>query len=199
MAQAEQTAVKQSRLGKQPITLPKGVEFSVEGDSYRVKGPKGNLEQSLPTGIAISLDDNVLTVTISDASVEKASMFQGLTRALLANMVTGVSEGYTRSLDLHGVGYRAEVKGRDLLLNVGLSHQVRYTLPETVEGKIETIDEGGLKRPRIHLNSCSKELVGQAAARIRSFRPPEPYKGKGIRYTGEQLRMKAGKAGGKGK
>ncbi len=199
MSQPEQSTVKQSRLGKQPVPVPQGVEVAIEGESVRVKGPKGTLEQAIPTGISLDRDDDLLRVSISDGSVEKISMYQGLLRSLVSNMVVGVSKGYSRSLDLHGVGYRAELKGRDLLLNVGLSHQVRYPLPDTVDAKVETLDEGGTKRPRIHLSSCNKALLGQAAARIRSFRPPEPYKGKGIRYTGEQLRMKAGKAGGKGK
>ena len=124
--------------------------------------------------------------------------FQGLTRALVANMVKGVSTGYAMSLDLHGVGYRAELKGRELTLSLGLSHQVKFNLPEGINAKVEILDEGGTKRPRLHLDAANNELLGQTAARIRSFRPPEPYKGKGVRYTGEKIRMKAGKAGAKG-
>jgi large subunit ribosomal protein L6 len=110
-------------------------------------------------------------------------------------MVQGVSAGYAQSLDLYGVGYRAELKGKDLTLSLGLSHQVKYPLPASVNAKVEILDEGGTKRPRLHLDSCDKELLGQVAARIRSFRPPEPYKGKGVRYVGEKIKMKAGKAG----
>ena len=113
-------------------------------------------------------------------------------------MVKGVSAGYAMSLDLHGVGYRAELKGRELTLSLGLSHQVKFNLPEGINAKVEILDEGGTKRPRLHLDSANNELLGQTAARIRSFRPPEPYKGKGVRYTGEKIRMKAGKAGAKG-
>jgi large subunit ribosomal protein L6 len=112
-------------------------------------------------------------------------------------MVTGTAEGYNMSLDLVGVGYRAEVKGQQVTLALGLSHPVNYTLAKSVAARVETIDEGGIKRPRLHLSSYDKEALGQTAARIRSFRPPEPYKGKGVRYTGEKLREKAGKAGGK--
>ena len=121
----------------------------------------------------------------------------GLYRALLQNAVTGVTTGFTKSLDLVGVGYRAEVKGQDITLALGLSHQVHYVMPKSVSARVETIDEGGIKRPRLHLTSYDKEALGQTAARIRSFRKPEPYKGKGVRYTGEKLREKAGKAGGK--
>jgi large subunit ribosomal protein L6 len=125
----------------------------------------------------------------------KANQFQGLTRSILANAVHGVSEGFKTSLDLYGVGYRAELKGQTLNLSLGLSHVVEYDLPDGIKVKIETIDEGGLKRPRVHLESHDKSLLGQVASRIKSFRPPEPYKGKGVRFTGERIREKAGKAG----
>ena len=116
-------------------------------------------------------------------------------RALIQNAVVGVSEGYKHSLDLYGVGYRAEIKGQELTLNLGLSHQVKYTVPEQVQVKIETIDDGGTKRPRVHLESYDKQILGRTSSRIKSFRPPEPYKGKGVRFTGERIRQKAGKAG----
>lgn len=193
----ETTAVTQSRLGKRPIPLSKGVELKLAGRKATVKGPKGELSRDLPEGIKVSIVDNEIIVEPAAGAGRKGRQFQGLTRALLANMVKGASEGYATSLDLVGVGYRAEVKGQDLTLALGLSHPVNYTMPKSVSARVETIDEGGIKRPRLHLTSYDKEALGQTAARIRSFRKPEPYKGKGVRYTGEKLREKAGKAGGK--
>lgn len=186
---------RQSRVGKRPIPLAKGVEFSGDAISVKFKGPKGTLERKLPPLVAAKKEGDQIVISIKkDAGIE-GPKFQGLARALLANMAEGVAKGYNIALDLHGVGYRAEVKGRDLLLNVGLSHQVKYALPTGVNARVEILDEGGTKRPRVHLDSADKELLGQTAARIRSFRPPEPYKGKGIRYLGEKIRTKAGKAG----
>jgi large subunit ribosomal protein L6 len=193
----EATAVTQSRLGKRPVALPKGVDFKLNGRVATIKGPKGELSRELPAGIKVAIEDQELVVTPEAGAGRRGRQFQGLTRALLANMVKGASEGYAMSLDLVGVGYRAEVKGQAVTLALGLSHQVNYELPKSVSARVETIDEGGIKRPRLHLASYDKEALGQTAARIRSFRKPEPYKGKGVRYTGEKLREKAGKAGGK--
>lgn len=193
----EATTMTQSRLGKRPIPLPKGVDFKLNGRLATVKGPKGQLERELPAGIKVSIADNELVVEPEVGAGRRGRQFQGLTRALLANMVKGAAEGYATSLDLVGVGYRAEVKGQDITLALGLSHQVNYVMPKSVSARVEIIDEGGIKRPRLHLTSYDKEALGQTAARIRSFRKPEPYKGKGVRYTGEKLREKAGKAGGK--
>jgi large subunit ribosomal protein L6 len=193
----EATTLTQSRLGKRPIPLPKGVDFKLNGRLATVKGPKGELSRELPSRIKVSVVDNEIVVEPEIGAGRHGRQFQGLTRALLANMVKGASEGYATSLDLVGVGYRAEVKGQDLTLALGLSHQVFYTMPKSVSARVETIDEGGIKRPRLHLTSYDKEALGQTAARVRSFRKPEPYKGKGVRYTGEKLREKAGKAGGK--
>jgi large subunit ribosomal protein L6 len=190
-----QQSDRQSRVGKRPITMPKGVEFSFEAEKVKVKGPKGALERSLPPFVNVKKDGENIVVGITSNATGEGPKFQGLTRALVANMVQGVSVGYAISLDLYGVGYRAELKGKDFTLSLGLSHQVKFTLPQSVNARVETIDEGGLKRPRIHLDSCDKEILGQTAARIRSFRPPEPYKGKGVRYMGEKIRTKAGKAG----
>ena len=195
--QNEATAVTQSRLGKRPVVLPKGVDFKLNGRNATVKGPKGELSRDLPEGIKVSVVDGELVIEPAAGAGRVGRQFQGLTRALLQNMVTGAATGYNISLDLVGVGYRAEVKGQDLTLALGLSHQVNYTMPKSVSARVETIDEGGIKRPRLHLASYDKEALGQTAARVRSFRPPEPYKGKGVRYTGEKLREKAGKAGGK--
>jgi large subunit ribosomal protein L6 len=194
--EATQEVQRQSRVGKQPIALPKGVEVSFDATVVKVKGPKGALERKLPPLVSVSQDGNNLIVAITPNAGVEGPKFQGLARALIANMTHGVDKGYALALDLYGVGYRAELKGKEMTLSLGLSHQVRFTLPASVNARVEIIDEGGTKRPRIH--SCDKEILGQTGARIRSFRPPEPYKGKGVRYLGEKIRMKAGKAGAKG-
>jgi large subunit ribosomal protein L6 len=186
---------RQSRVGKRPILVPKGVEFSAADNVVKIKGPKGSLERKLPPFVGVKKDGENLIIGITSNETGEGPKFQGLTRALVQNMVQGVSAGYAIALDLHGVGYRAELKGRELTLSLGLSHQIKYPLPASVNARVETLDEGGIKRPRVHLDSCDKELLGQVAARIRSFRPPEPYKGKGVRYMGEKIRTKAGKAG----
>jgi len=190
-----QETQRQSRVGKRPIALPKGVEVTVDATSVKIKGPKGALARTLPPLVSVTKDGEQLIVNITPNAGVEGPKFQGLTRALVANMVQGVDKGYAQSLDLYGVGYRAELKGKELTLSLGLSHQVKYPLPASVNAKVEILDEGGTKRPRIHLDSCDKEILGQVAARIRSFRPPEPYKGKGVRYMGEKIKMKAGKAG----
>jgi large subunit ribosomal protein L6 len=146
----------------------------------------------------VTLENGALVVKVLPSAPLEGPRLQGLTWALLKNMVQGVSKGYALSLDLVGVGYRAELKGQSLTLALGLSHPVSLVLPNEIKARVETIDEGGTKKPRLHLESHDKELLGQIAAKIRSFRPPEPYKGKGVRFTGEKVRMKAGKAGGKG-
>lgn len=193
----ESQQVTQSRIGKRPIALPKGVDVKFAGRKVTVKGPKGELSRDLPEGIKVTIEDNELVILPAAGAGKRGRQFQGLTRALLASMVNGAATGYALSLDLYGVGYRAEVKGSEVTLALGLSHQVKYTMHPSVSARVEIIDEGGVKRPRLHLASHDKEALGQTAARIRSFRKPEPYKGKGVRYTGEKLREKAGKAGGK--
>jgi large subunit ribosomal protein L6 len=190
-----QDTQRQSRVGKRPVPVPKGVDVSFDASTVKLKGPKGALERKLPPLVALKKDGDQVVVSITPNAGVEGPKFQGLTRALVANMVQGVAAGYARALDLHGVGYRAELKGKELTLSLGLSHQVKYTLPALINARVEILDEGGTKRPRIHLDSCDKELLGQVAARIRSFRPPEPYKGKGVRYFGEKIRQKAGKAG----
>ena len=185
-----------SRIGKKPIAIPKGVTVKVAEGAVEVQGPKGKMRQIFPQGINFELADGHLTAKPASDDPELGK-YHGLARSLVANAVFGVTDGYKRELDIVGVGYRAEVKGQALNLALGLSHPVNYTLPKSVSARVETIDEGGIKRPRLHLASYDKEALGQTAARIRSFRPPEPYKGKGVRYTGEKLREKAGKAGGK--
>jgi large subunit ribosomal protein L6 len=193
MAEA-QPQVKNSRVGKRPVDVPKGVTITIESSTVRVKGPKGELERAFPALVRVERDGDQLKV-VPTKSDRDFGRFQGLTRAMLGNMIKGVSEGYKLTMDLYGVGYRAALTGTDLTLNLGLSHQVVHPLHPSVKVKVEIIDEGGTKRPRLHLESHDKEALGQTAAQIRSYRPPEPYKGKGVRYTGEVVREKAGKAG----
>jgi large subunit ribosomal protein L6 len=191
-----QTQVAQSRVGKRPLALPAGVELKVNGRKVMVKGPKGAMEREFPSEIKVEIKDKLVHVVPLDGTGRRGKQFQGLVRALLGNMVEGAAKGFAISLDLIGVGYRAEVKGQQLNLALGLSHPVQFKLPDSVQARVEIIDEAGIKKPRLHLSSYDKMMLGQTAARIRSFRPPEPYKGKGVRYTGERVREKAGKAGG---
>jgi len=179
-----------SRIGRKPVPVPGNVSVTIAGSTVVVKGPKGELSQSFRPELKISQrDDQLVVERDQDGKQERA--LHGLTRALLANMITGVTEGYRRGLEIIGVGYRAEKKGdAPLVLNVGFSHQVRY--PEPAGIRITTPTPTS-----IVVEGIDKQKVGQVAAEIRSVRPPEPYKGKGIRYTGEQVRRKAGKAGAK--
>ncbi len=178
-----------SRIGKKPLPIPPGVEVTLEGNDVTVKGPKGQLYRRLHKEMTITLADGELRVTRpSDARQHRA--LHGLTRALLANMVEGVTKGFSRSLELHGVGYKAEAQAQGVRLLVGYSHPVDYAAPE---GIAILVDDP----TRIRVEGINKELVGQVAAEIRKVRPPEPYKGKGIRYVGEHVRRKAGKTGAK--
>jgi len=178
-----------SRIGKKPVRVPNGVTVTVDGSTVRVKGPKGELSSTFRPEMRFEQQDGEVAVhRPSDAKPHRA--LHGLTRALLANMVTGVSEGYRRTLEIVGVGYRAEKKGRTLVLSVGYSHQVKFDEPPGIS----------LTAPSptvVVVEGIDKQKVGQIAAEIRAVRPPEPYKGKGIRYQGEQVRRKAGKAGAK--
>ena len=178
-----------SRIGNKPIEIPSGVSVDIDDSHVRVKGPKGTLERTIRPEIKLRMDDGRLLVErSSDAKEHRA--FHGLTRALVANMVEGVTNGYRKTLEIIGVGYRAEKQGKALVLNVGYSHRVEYKEPEGIS----------LTTPSpttIVIEGVDKEKVGQVAAELRSVRPPEPYKGKGIRYQGEQVRRKAGKAGAK--
>ncbi|MCB1164704.1 MAG: 50S ribosomal protein L6 [Leptospiraceae bacterium] len=180
-----------SRVGKAPIKLPSGVELNVQGSTVNIKGPKGNLESPLPEGISLAVDSGVATLTRSDES-KKQRERHGLARALLQNCVTGVSDGWTRNLELVGVGYRAQLKGKELVLSLGYSHEIKYPLPAGIEAQVTD-------QTRVQLTGIDRQKLGQVASEIRSFRPPEPYKGKGVRYAGEQIRRKAGKAGKAGK
>ena len=176
-----------SRIGKQPIPLPASVQAKIEDDSITIRGPKGELRRQLPPDMRVHLDDGRLLVTRpSDQPRHRA--LHGLTRALLANMVTGVDSGFSKTLELHGVGYRAQQMGKAIQVAVGFSHPVDVQPPSGIELEVEGTS-------KIHIRGIDKELVGQTAAEIRSIRPPEPYKGKGIRYEGEHVRRKAGKAG----
>ncbi len=176
-----------SRVGKMPVTVPSSVEVEIQGSQVTVKGQKGVLTREFNERIGFVIDDGTLTVTRPDDSRE-ARALHGLSRALVANMVTGVAEGFTKDLEIHGVGYRAAMKGRGLELQVGFSHPVVIEPPEGVTFEVP-------EPTRISVTGIDKEQVGQVAADIRKVRPPEPYKGKGIRYAGEHVRRKAGKAG----
>jgi large subunit ribosomal protein L6 len=177
-----------SRVGKKPISVPAGVKIDIEGSMVRVKGPKGELEREFSPEIGIKLEDGTVNVTRpSDAPTIRA--LHGTTRAVLQNMVTGVSEGFSKSLQVEGVGYRAELKGKQLVMALGFSHPVPVDPPPGIEFSVD-------ERARIiTVSGIDKELVGQVASDIRAWRPPEPYKGKGLRYVGERVRRKAGKAG----
>jgi len=177
-----------SRIGKKPITLPSGVKVSV-GDHLEVTGPKGKLTVPIPSGISIEQSSGKLE--IKRESDEHAAL-HGLTRALAANAVQGVSTGFTRDLDIVGIGYRADVKGKIATFTLGYSHPIEVLLPDGVEMKID-------KQTHLVLSGHDRQLLGQVAANIRALRPPDPYKNKGIRYTGEALRKKVGKTGAGGK
>ncbi len=183
-----------SRIGKAPISLPKGVEINVsKGNLLTVKGLKGSLKQQIDPDISVTLEDGVLTVARPTEQKRHKAM-HGLYRALIANMVHGVSEGYTKQMELIGVGYRATSTGNLLELVLGYSHPIMFAIPEDV--KVETKQDKG-QPPIIILNSIDKQLIGQVAAKIRALRKPEPYKGKGIKFVGEIIRRKAGKTAGK--
>ena len=179
-----------SRIGRAPITVPAGVEVNVaDGNAVTVKGPKGTLTQNLHPNMTITQEGNVITVTRPNDLKENRSL-HGLTRTLLNNMIVGVTEGYTKKLDVNGVGYRVAKEGNKLVMNLGYSHQV--IMEEKAGITIEVPDPN-----HIHIIGCDKQLVGQFAAEVREKRPPEPYKGKGIKYADEVIRRKVGKTGGK--
>lgn len=179
-----------SRIGKNPVSIPQGVEVSVNNGVVTAKGKLGELSRNISEGITIKIEDNaVICERASDSKEHKAQ--HGLMRALINNMVEGVSKGWTKELELVGVGYRASNQGQKLDLALGFSHNIVLELAPEV--KVETVSEKG-KNPIIKLTSYDKQLVGQVAAKIRAFRKPEPYKGKGIKFVGEELRRKAGKS-----
>jgi large subunit ribosomal protein L6 len=176
-----------SRVGRKPIPVPSGVEVTVNGPHVTVKGPRGNLERVLPDAVGVEIDGGVVTISRhNDQRTSRA--LHGLSRALIANMVLGVADGFKRELSIVGVGYRAALKGEALELQLGFSHPVQVPAPKGITFEVP-------EPTRIVVSGVDKEQVGQVAANIRKLRPPEPYKGKGIRYSNEQVRRKAGKAG----
>ena len=179
-----------SRIGRMPIAVPAGVDVTIDGSTVTVKGPKGTLTRTVHANIKVELDNGVINVTRPDDSKLNRSL-HGLTRTLIANMVTGVNESYKKELDVNGVGYRVEVKGKDLSMKLGFSHDVVMTPPEGVTVECPSAN-------KIIISGPDKQMVGQFAAEVREKRPPEPYKGKGIKYVDEVIRRKEGKAG-KGK
>ncbi|MEW6267099.1 MAG: 50S ribosomal protein L6 [Thermodesulfobacteriota bacterium] len=178
-----------SRIGKKPIPVPKEVTITWQAPLLTVKGPKGVLRRSLHSRVRLELESSVVTISPADQSRQARALW-GLTRTLVANMVTGVSEGFTRVLEVVGVGYRAEAQERSLRLALGFSHPVDFTLPEGISATVD-------KQNRITLTGADKELLGLTAARLRELRRPEPYKGKGIKYAEEVIQRKVGKAGAK--
>ena len=178
-----------SRIGKEPVAIPSGVNVALAGGTVTVKGPRGELSEAVPDGITVDIaDDRVVVTRASDHRRHRA--LHGLTRSLIANMVTGVTDGYSKSLEIVGVGYRAQARGSNMIvIQAGYSHPVEVTAPEGVTFEVPS-------PTRITVSGANKQVVGQVAADIRAIRKPEPYKGKGIRYAGEQVRRKAGKAAG---
>lgn len=176
-----------SRIGKRPIVLPPKVTVAIEGQHVAVKGPKGELSRSLPVEVSVAQEDQTLVVKRRDES-RAARQRHGLCRTLVANMVEGVSQGFQKRLEIQGVGYRAQVQGRNLVLNVGYSNPVQIEPPEGIQVAVEN-------NTNVIVSGIDKEIVGNTAAKIRAVRPPEVYKGKGIRYAGEAVRRKAGKSG----
>jgi large subunit ribosomal protein L6 len=176
-----------SRIGKRPIAIPNGVEIRFDDKMLTVKGPRGELRRAIHPNVDLEIEDSRISVSISDDSKKSRSLF-GLFRTLINNMVAGVTKGFQKTLEISGVGYRAEVSGNQLVLNLGYSKPITYPIPAGINAKIE-------QRNRIILSGIDKELVGATASKIRALRPPEPYKGKGVKYLEERIRRKAGKTG----
>ena len=175
-----------SRIGKKPVAIPKGVTITIKDGTVSVKGPKGELKEPIPHGVAVKLEgDKVISTRTDDSRVNRAK--HGLIRALVANMVRGVTQGFKRELEINGVGYKAEVKGKSVTFTLGYSHVIDFPLPQGIEAKVE--------KNRVALSGVDRELLGQVAAKVRGLRPPEPYKGKGIKYLEERIRRKVGKTG----
>jgi len=178
-----------SRIGKKPVTVPSGVDVSYAGGELKVKGPKGNISRKIAHGVSFERDGDVITVVRANNSGPVRAA-HGLMRALLANMVEGVTKGFTKNLEIIGVGYKAEIKGRMLVMNLGFSHPIKYPFPDGIDIVVNPKD-----RTKVSVQGIDKETVGQVAAELRGYRPPDSYKGKGVRYVGEQVRLKAGKSG----
>ena len=181
-----------SRIGKMPIPVPSGVEVKIEDSAVTVKGPKGSLTQDIHPDMIVKLEDTTIVVARPDDNRQHMSL-HGLTRTIIANMVEGVTNGYQKTLEIHGVGYRAQMVGKNLQLLVGYSHPVDVTPRPGIE--FEVAQEVNTRLPLVHVRGIDKQVVGQQAAEIRAVRKPEPYKGKGIRYSTEIVRRKAGKSG----
>ena len=179
-----------SRIGRKPIVIAKGVAVSVDGGAVAVNGPKGTLQVQVPEGIAVRVEDGTVQIQRrGDAPRERA--LHGLVRSLIANAVTGVTEGFTKELEIHGIGYKAQKEGSDIVFSLGFSHPVRFPVPAGIEVSVDA------KQTRLSVRGADKQAVGQVAAELRALRPPDVYKGKGVRYTGETVRKKVGKAGAK--
>ena len=177
-----------SRIGKKPIPVPPGVKVALEGATVKAEGPKGRLSQSIPSGVSVTMASNVLTVA-RDSDHRNVRALHGLTRSLLANMVTGVKDGFERKLEIVGIGYRCQIQGKALQLALGYSHPVVFPLPEGIQAEVD-------RQVSITLRGADKALLGQTAAKLRALRKPDPYKGKGIKYADEHIRRKVGKKAG---
>jgi len=180
--------LEMSRIGKNPINLPESVDVKTQGDSVTVKGPKGELKWDIPQGIKVSVQDKTVVVERS-SDIKKIKALHGTTRNIISDMVRGVSEGYQKVLEITGVGYRAQVQGSKIIFTIGYSRPIEFNLPEGISAEVDK------RQTQLTLKGINKQLIGQVAADIRSLRPPDPYKGKGIRYTDEYIRLKPGKAG----
>jgi len=176
-----------SRIGKQPIAIPEKTKIDYKDHTITVQGKNGTLKQIVHSAVDLQIEDNQIMVVLKETD-RKAQAIQGMVRSLIQNMVTGVSQGFERALEINGIGYRAEVKGQSLIFNLGYSHPINFELPKGVTAAVE-------KNNLVKLTGFDKQLVGQTAARIRELRPPEPYKGKGIKYAEEYIQRKAGKTG----
>lgn len=177
-----------SRIGKQPVAVPKGVDVALDGATLKVKGPKGELSMTVHPEMSVAIEDGEVRVS-PPSDVQRHRALHGLTRSLVANMVEGVTQGFSRTLEIVGVGYRADKRGNSLTLALGYSHPIEFDPPAGIDVEVPN-------QTTIVVQGADKQLVGQVAAEIRGFRPPEPYKGKGVRYQGEQVRRKAGKTAG---
>lgn len=185
-----------SRIGKKPITIPSGVKVGVSGKTVTVEGPKGRLSITIRPEVSVEVDESAATVTVNRQDDERPSRsLHGLTRSLIANMVEGVTKGFTKSLEVYGVGYGVQLQGQKLSVMAGCSHPLIFDVPQGVEVNVEVAQARGDDQPaRFTVTGADKQVIGEFAATVRKSRPPEPYKGKGIRYTGEYVRRKLGKA-----
>ena len=178
-----------SRIGKLPVPIPSGVKVNLHNSVLKATGPKGSLEQAVCPEMKVEIANDSIVVTRPNDERKNLAL-HGLTRALINNVVVGVSKGFERVLEINGVGYRSEIQGKTLVLNLGYSHPINFAVPDGITARVD-------KGNRIVVEGCDKQLVGETAAKIRSFRPPEPYKGKGIKFAEETIRRKVGKSGGK--